>query len=337
MRISRICLLSFLLPVFCISQTVTGRVIDKATQQPIETVAIYFDNTTIGTTTNEKGEFSISYTDAVQSTLVISYLGYEKVFIADYRSKNKITIELVEAANSLDEVHIEYDDGLTRRQKLRLFRKEFLGTSKFAKSCKILNEDDLILRYDKRNKALYASANVPVKVKNKALQYEVAFDIMDFEVKFRYVEAAKNIFTLNAVTYFGTSFYKDIKGAEKKKIVKNRETVYKGSIQHFMRSLYNKNLRDEGYWIFHDKFRVEEWSFFSVVPIVESDFKKVKLSDKVSILYNKESQSEIQLEIDEFFVDIYGNYTPIIGVYFSGAMGSQRIGDSLPLDYGIKN
>ncbi len=40
---------------------------------------------------------------------------------------------------------------------------------------------------------------------------------------------------------------------------------------------------------------------------------------------------------DEFFVDAYGNYTPIIGVYFSGAMGGQRVGDTLPSDYGIKN
>ena len=110
----------------------TGRVIDKITQQPVETVSVYFNNTTIGTTTNSNGEFSIDYTDAVQSTLVISYLGFEKVLISDYRSQNNISVELVEADNALEEVHLEYDDGLTRRQKLRLFLKGFLGTSKFG-------------------------------------------------------------------------------------------------------------------------------------------------------------------------------------------------------------
>ena len=333
--ISKVWLLSFIFPFFCVSQTVTGKVIDKVTQQPAETVAVYFDNTTIGTTTNEKGEFSITYTDAVQSTLVISYLGYDKVFITDYRSRDHFNIELIEAAIMLDEVYLDYNDGLTRTQKLRLFRKEFLGSSKFAKSCKILNESDLVLRYDKRHKVLYASAKVPIKVENKGLQYAVIFDIIDFEVNYTYVNTTTNDFAVYSVTYVGTSFYKNLKRHDRKRIIANRETAYNGSVQHFMRALYNKSLKEEGYWIFYDKFRVDEWSYFKVEDLANSDFKKVTLSNKVSIIYNKETQSEIQLKIDEFFVDTYGNYSPIVGVYFSGEMGSQRVGDSLPSDYGI--
>lgn len=333
--INKTCLFIFLFPLFCVSQTFTGRVLDKATQKPIETAFVYFNNTTLGTTTNSNGKFSITYTNAIQSTLIISYLGYEKVLISDFRNQNNITIELVEADNALDEVYIEYDDGLTRRQKLRLFRKEFLGTSKFGKSCKIVNEDDLVLRYNKQNKALYANSKAPLKVFNKALQYEITFNIIDFEVNYRYANLNTISFTVNSVTYLGTSFYKDLKKAKKKKTIKNREIAYNGSVQHFMRSLYNKNLREEGYWIFFDKFRIEEWSFFKVETVDNSDFKKVTLSDKVSILYNKELQSELYTEIDEFFVDTYGNYTPIVGVYFSGDMGNRRVGDSLPSDYGF--
>ncbi|WP_179009227.1 carboxypeptidase-like regulatory domain-containing protein [Winogradskyella forsetii] len=333
--INRLVIFIFLLPLFCTSQTLTGRVIDKLTQQPIETVAVYFDNTTIGTTTDEKGEFSITYTDAIQSTLVISYLGYEKVLISDYRSQNSITIELIEANNILDEVHIDYDDGLTRRQKLRLFRKEFLGTSKFGKSCKILNEDNLILRYDKRNKSLYASSKASLEIENKALQYKISYDLIDFEISFRYANLKTIEFTINSVAYFGTSFYKELKETKTSKKIKNRNQAYKGSVQHFMRSLYNKRLEEEGYWIFHDKFRVNEWTFFKVESIAESGFKRVTLKDKVSILFDKDFQSELHLKSDEFFVDVYGNYTPVVGIYFSGVMGSQRVGDTLPMDYGL--
>ncbi len=335
--ISKICIFIFLLPLCCLSQTLVGRVIDNVSQEPVETVAVYFDNTTIGTTTNENGEFSIAYTDAVQSTLVISYLGYEKVFITDYRNRNNVTIELTEATNSLDEVYIEYDDGLTRRQKLRLFRKEFLGTSEFGKSCKILNEDDLILKYDKMSKSLYASSKVPLRILNKALQYEVAFDIIDFEVIYRYIDLNTRTFTANSVSYFGTNFYKNLKDSKEKKTIKNRASAYKGSVQHFMRSLFNENIREEGYAIYHDKFRVEEWDYFTIEPVIDSDFKKVTLSDKVSILFNKKAQSELVQDISEFFVDTYGNYTPIIGLYFGGAMGSQRVGDTVPSDYGLSD
>lgn len=335
MRINKASIIAFILPLFCFSQTFTGRVLDRLTQQPIETVSVYFDNTIIGTTTNDKGEFSISYTDAVQSTLVISYLGYNKVLISDFRSKNNVVIELVEADNALDEVYLEYDDGLTRRQKLRLFRKEFLGNSKFGKSCKILNEDDLILKYDKRKKDLYASCKVPLKVLNKSLQYEISYDLIDFEVNFKYANLKTREFTVNSVVYFGTSFYKELENFKKNKSIKNREQAYSGSVQHFMRSLYNKNLKDEGYLVFYDGFVVNEWSYFTVEAAENTDFKKVSLKENVSILYDKDFQSELQLEIDEFFIDTYGNYAPIIGVYFSGVMGNQRVGDTLPLDYGL--
>lgn len=96
-------------------------------------------------------------------------------------------------------------------------------------------------------------------------------------------------------------------------------------------------MKDEGYWVFHKKFRVDEWSFFDVNLVENSNFKEVKLKEKVSILYNKEAQSEMELNVDKFFIDSYGNYTPIVGVYFSGAMGDQRVGDTLPSDYGLNN
>ncbi|WP_299098456.1 carboxypeptidase-like regulatory domain-containing protein [uncultured Winogradskyella sp.] len=331
----KLCSFVFLLPLFCFAQTLTGTVVDKTTQQPIETVAIYFDNTTLGTTTDSNGEFSISYTDAVQSTLVISYLGYEKIFISDYRLKTNMKIELIEANSALDEVHIEYDDGLTRRQKLRLFKKEFLGVSKYGKSCKILNEEDLVLKYDKKNKALYANSKVALKIENRALNYEITYDLIDFEINFKYANLNTVEFTVKSVFYYGTSFYRNLEDSDKPKTIKNRERVYNGSIQHFMRSLYNENLRDEDYFIFFDGFVVKEWSYFNVDAIVDSNLKKVTLKDKVSILYDKDFQSELQVDIDEFYVDIYGNYSPIEGIYFSGSMGIQRVGDTLPLDYGI--
>lgn len=332
---SRFILIVFIFPLICVSQTLKGRVIDKLTQAPIETAAVYFDNTTLGTTTNEKGEFAITYTDAVQSTLVISYLGYEKVLISDYRTKNNIRIELIEEDNALNEVYIEYDDGLTRRQKLKLFRREFLGVSKYGQSCKILNENELVLKYDKKNKALYASSRVPLKVFNKALKYEIAYDIIDFEVNFRYQEPTNRLFNVLSVTYFGTSFYKNLDGFNSKKVTKNRNAVYKGSVQHFMRSLYKKNLEAESYQIFHDKFRVDEWAHFTVEDMPDSDFKSVKLSTDISVLYDQKFQSRMELKIPEFYVDVYGNYLPVVGVYFGGKMGNQRVGDMLPSDYGL--
>ncbi|WP_299524690.1 carboxypeptidase-like regulatory domain-containing protein [Winogradskyella sp.] len=324
-----------LAPVCCWSQILTGTIVDASANQPLETVSVYFDNTTVGTTTNENGEFSITYTDAIQSSLVISYLGFEKIIINDYRDKEHIAIALKPSSIALDEVNLDYDDGLTRKQKLRLFRKEFLGTSKIAKSCKILNEDDLILRYDKENRVLSASAKAPIKIENKALQYEIDYDIIDFELSFKYANIPTNSFTKNRLTYYGTTFYKDLKKSNKKSTIKKRERAFKGSVQHFMRALFNENLKGEGYWIFYGRFRVNEWAYFTVGDLEDSSFKQVTLNKKVTILYDKDIQSSIEVNTDKFYVDRFGNYAPIVGVFFNGYMGSQRVGDSVPSDYNL--
>ncbi|MDG5490854.1 carboxypeptidase-like regulatory domain-containing protein [Psychroserpens sp. SPM9] len=317
------------------AQTLTGKVVDLKTKAPLMSVSVYFDNTTIGTTTNDSGEFSIEYSDAIQSNLVISYIGYDTVFISDYRSLSSINVSLKEALHTLDEVVIDANDGLTRKQKLRIFRKEFLGFSEFSKSCRILNEDDLILRYNKKDQTLTVNAKRPVLIKNKKLHYEIAYDIADFEIEFRYLDAKTDRYTTHSVLFTGTSFYKDLSPEKKPKLIKNRTKAYRGSIQHFMRSLYRKSLRDEGFDIFHEKFQVDEWTFFNVETMPDSPFKKVTLKSTVDILFDMKDQSVLQPLVANFYVDQYGNYLPITELLFSGIMGNQRIGDLLPSNYGL--
>ncbi|MEM1002791.1 MAG: carboxypeptidase-like regulatory domain-containing protein, partial [Bacteroidota bacterium] len=63
------------------SQTLSGYVYDDKTGLPLETVAVYFDNTTVGTTTSSEGFFTINYSDAIKYNLVISFLGYENIYL----------------------------------------------------------------------------------------------------------------------------------------------------------------------------------------------------------------------------------------------------------------
>ena len=152
--ISRISLLIVVLPLFSISQTLKGRVIDKITQEPIETVAVYFDNTTIGTTTNKHGEFEIAYANASQSVLVVSFLGYERLKI-NTPTKEKINpIELTTKALDLDTVIIETDPW-TRERKENYFRRYFLGRNALADDCRILNIKDIDLRFSPSRGILY--------------------------------------------------------------------------------------------------------------------------------------------------------------------------------------
>lgn len=86
----------FLIGLSSFAQTVRGIVLDAKTQAPIETATVYFDNTTLGTITDEHGKFSIAYSNAIQSPLVISFLGYKTQLITDYRRKKSIEVFLIE-------------------------------------------------------------------------------------------------------------------------------------------------------------------------------------------------------------------------------------------------
>jgi len=330
-----ILLFSLFVSFYGLAQTFSGIVLDIKTKEPIESASIYFDNTTIGTTTNSEGKFSISFTDAIQSSLVISYLGYETKTVLDYRQENNITIYLKPANNVLDEVVINADDGLTRKQKLRLFRQQFLGLSRFGKSSNILNEDALILKYNKKQKQLTVSAIKPLIIENKGLQYLISFDIQTFELNFSYVEEKNNIFNMKSLGYTGKTFYKNLDNFNKKKAEKNRQKAYNGSVLQFMRALYNEDLEAKSYQVFYRGFKTNPWNHFKIQPITNSTKKRVLLDKPVTILHNNKSQSKITFLNPAILIDEFGNYVDVTKVLFSGVMGNQRVGDLLPLDFGL--
>ena len=320
------------------SQTIKGKVIDAQTKEPLESVAIYFDNTTVGTTTDKAGIFSLNYNDAIVSGLIISYLGYETIMLSDYRQNTYQNIALRPSINELDEVVINEDDGLTRKQKLRLFRREFLGESYNGNRCKILNEEDIYLRYFAEDKTLIASSSKPLIIVNKALSYRLNYTMVDFKIEFSYVELENDVFNPENVGFAGTIFYEDLEGDElKKSISKRRLKTYKGSVQHFMRALFFDKLTEESYKIFYKGFIVKPEDYLKASKNIDSTLREVKIDHKLNILFNKEIRSYIQPMEDYFYVDQYGNHSPVNSVLFGGDMGRQRIGDILPLDYGLSN
>ena len=57
-------------------ERVFGIVLDDATKEPIPGVSIYYENTSIGTTSDIEGEFAIRYNRKTSASLVFSFIGY---------------------------------------------------------------------------------------------------------------------------------------------------------------------------------------------------------------------------------------------------------------------
>ncbi len=339
MLISKNVLTLFFLFVFsiCLSQNISGIVLDSDSDQPLEGTTIYFDNTTYGTITNSKGEFVLKFHKDIKTPLIISFLGYEKVILKKFSTTDKLKIYLKESTSVLNEVILASDDGLSREIKLKEFRKHFLGESTNGVSCDILNEDDIILRYNNKSKLLTVNSNAPILIANYNLKYLITAELSHFEVKYNHISKNKKRLNMQYVYYMGNNFYRSLE-EEPTEITRNkRKDVYLGSTLHFMRALASEKLKKEKYQLYFGDDPVNSRKYISVNPIDGTNNVKIILKHKLNIVFDHEKRSSFECLTGEFYIDKFGNHFPPGKVRFDGDLGQQRMGDALPLDFMLTN
>jgi len=320
-----------------LSQQISGVVIDQKTNLPLEGASVYFNNTTIGTTTNSNGIFTIEFKEEIKTPLIISFVGYETVILHNFSIVSKLKIYLNESTNVLNEVVLSNKDDWPRKLKLKEFRKNFLGESKNGLASKILNEDDIALSYNKTKKKLLAWANVPIVIENRNLKYLVTVELIDFEVNYSYVSKNRKRLRNGYVYYSGRNFYRSMQDIPSKTTIDKRLDAYFGSILHFMRSLAGQNLENEHYKLYIGNIPYKVEKFITVSPVDSVGGVTVQLRDKFSIIYNNKKRSYIDYKTSNFYIDSFGNHSPPEAVRFGGDFGKQRMGDSLPLDFLLSN
>lgn len=112
-----IALLAFLLATLNISaqtQTVSGSVYDEASHAPLVGVTIYvIGHSSIGSATDENGNFRMAGVPLGRQSFKISYTGYEERTVADIvvtaGKEVNLNISMQEAVKRLDEVRITYN------------------------------------------------------------------------------------------------------------------------------------------------------------------------------------------------------------------------------------
>lgn len=313
-------------------ETLRGIVYSAKDSTAIVSASVYFDGTNIGVSTDTEGKFQLTKSGGTTSPLIISSLGYKTFVVTEtsYKPNATLKIFLRESSESLDEVFIETDPW-TRKRKLGIFRREFLGNTRGADLSKIKNEDAVKLQYIPSKNILVAYSEEPLIIKNKNLGYEVKYNMENFKVEFS--TGTSGLQFVHLVYYEGYTFFSDLRKSPSKKYLKNREKAYKGSSLHFMRSLSSKRLNENGFRIFHEKFEVPPYQLFDIEN--SGELTRVKLLEKqLTILYRDFDQSIIIAE-DLFFIDQWGNHTPPTKVIFGGEMGKSRISKTLPTNYGL--
>lgn len=319
-------------------QSITGKVVDEQSK-PIAAVNVYFDGTTLGTLTDENGFFTLNFGAKLNSILVISCLGYTSEYITNFKPNEFLSIKLNMSVNVLREVVVQRD-GFPRAQKMEVFKKQFLGTTKNGKSSVIENEEDIYFTYNTKTNILEAFADEPIRILNNTLGYKINYQLVKFECNLYPWKSKPN--GIRSCYYAGLTRFESISNLDK--IKRKRDEVYDGSRLHFFRSVAANNWKNDDFRLFRKSWEVNPTAFFAVKDTL--DFKKITVAtnkNQLTImkilaefdLLRKGDQSKIIFETSTFYVDKFGNNSHSDKIYFSGSMSEQKVGDMLPMDYGI--
>jgi hypothetical protein len=237
-------ILMLILPVTLAAQfKITGKVLDTGNTKPIVGASVFLNNTSVGTTTQNNGKFIINNIRSGQYELTVSILGYEtyvqKILINRDIDIGDLLLKPREV--SLNEVKIKADKKLSRYYQV--FEDIFLGTGDYARRCKILNPQALDIYHDDATRSIHASSYKFLEIENNALGYKIKYLLQSFVLDS----------TTMTFSYKGSVMFSEMTGtkSQQEKWHENRQSVYKGSMMHFLRSCMSGDLQDAGFKVVH--------------------------------------------------------------------------------------
>lgn len=336
--------------------TVTGKVIDKNSRQPLQGASVFAQNTTFGVATDAEGNFKLKLPNGGYE-LIITFTGYEteSIRISNATGDENLVVEIKPKEKSLEEVAIvsssEVKDGWDKYG--RFFIENFIGTSEFSRQTTIKNPEVLKFYFSKRRNRLKVLASEPLLVENFALGYNIKFAIDSFTYEY----------DNNTAQFIGYPLFEEMLGTADKGVVwqQNRRKAYQGSQLHFMRSLFNKTLADEGFEVqFLVRNNEEEKPLRLKNPYLALNYSKEDSTNTVefrpnqpdmAVIYTKAKPEEAFFTFDpkakkdfrvstvsvtkgeSIVIEENGYFFEQTDIITNGYWNFEKIGNMLPYDY----
>ena len=143
---------------------ISGIVLDSGTEQALQGAHVFIANTLIGTTTDASGRFSFTGIPAGTHTIAVSMLGYQP-YSLELRLTDQetipITIRLDPQVYESTGIEVTAERVSKREQRRRnanldRFKDYFLGVSRFARQCTILNPEVLTFSHNPSTGLFYS-------------------------------------------------------------------------------------------------------------------------------------------------------------------------------------
>lgn len=241
-----ICLVVLSSTVFAVyNNSISGKVVDAKTGESIYFVNVFLAGTTIGTTSNRDGEFSFSNVPPGMHNLVVQHISYElmaqKIDVFPTSVLN-VLIKLTPRVIEGKEISVTAENPSRWRKQYKIFEREFLGTSKYAQDCKIINPFAIDFEESKDGRCLRAKSDSAVLVENHALGYYEKHFIRIFS------------YTPEQVLHSVYSFFQAMEARspeQQQQWDKQRIECFQGSFKHFLSAFARQTLAQEGFVLQH--------------------------------------------------------------------------------------
>lgn len=321
------------------SQVIKGITLDAETKERIPFAAVYFNGTLVGTTSDEDGAFELDITKFASKPLTIRAMGYETRVLESIQTEESFIIYLTPRLFEIEEAEVQTKNlGKKRKAYLKLFKREFLGTSRNQKDCVILNEEDITFNYESDNNKVKAYTRNPIRIYNGALGYEITYFLDKFEYD-------KNNSTLSfeGDVVFNEDLAK--KQTTDESYTSRRKHAYLGSCMHFFRALWDNNLEMNGFRVVRiisdkstfgnlkNKETVINVKYEDIV-LEQNENRKYFLAfeGQLTIYYDSMDESRVLFLKPAVLFGKNGFYDPS-GIRWYGYMAELRVADMLPYEY----
>ncbi len=332
------------LSVEAIAQTDPGRIIkgvvrDSATGRPIESVNVFLASTSYGTGSDRDGNYRLTGLPRGPFTLIFSRVGYVLKTVALEIGRTDSIVRnasLSPQLITLGDVEVSGVDALEWHRNYGVFTRILLGEGPNAGECEITNPDVLMFHTDSTSDVLRASASRPIHITNKGLGYDLEVSLSEFhwntESDYGYFLVYPLFHPLNPAD-----------SVEAMRWEENRKKAYDGSLQHFLRSLIQRRIKEEEYvvrkgwlvdlqsgtgkYVYPEEIRLE--------PVAGSSMWRWTFDDWLSV--NRENESSVrvsylQVEHHGALIDQNGIVEDPLTVRLLGRWAKERVSEMLPFE-----
>ena len=329
------------------SFTISGTVKNEKGEL-LQAATVFIAGTEKATATNDQGSFKFTGLSGGTYQLIVNMLGYTPTKQNIILTNKSETVDITLSLKTIVLNDVVIGNKSAREKQIKTFEKYFLGQTINSGYCKILNPE--IIEFSTSKLLLKATTPDFLIIENSRLGYRIKYLLKSFQYDY-----GKDV-----TNYDGDYIFEKLTGTSKQQSdwEKNRKEAYEGSLMHYLRSLYARKTRQEGFLV----YKILSQFFpllIETIPIPaeqlvrhpDSTLMTFKFKMRFYILYDKKAAAKPDkyngapnfvlnnldatgsIFMTDAKVDSRGSYTDYKELLIQGFWGEKRVGDQLPFEY----